>query len=315
MPAGVAALRFMGVDLSEHSCAPFRGIKFVNHNGEVSATFPRGAAYGVRRTTLHQTLAGHARECGAELRWGMKVTGLLPQGVLVEGREIAARYVVIADGQKSPLRQMAGLCVAKTKSKRFGFRQHYRIRPWSDLVEVHWSDVGQMYVTPVSDNEVGIALLTSGKAIIFENALSHFPQVEAKVRDCEPSSRLMGGVTVTRYVRAVVRGNVALVGDASGCADAITGDGLSLAFRQAVALANAICKDDLMRYQYEHRRIARRPLAMGRLLLLMNHNPRLRDVVFQTLRANPWLFEALLRFHVGDDKVIAPQVETSEVAV
>ena len=54
--------------------------------------------------------------------------------------------------------------------------------------------------------------------------------------------------------------------DASGSVDAITGDGITLAFQQAEALAGALAVDDLSLYESEHRRIAFRPAYMGELL-------------------------------------------------
>ena len=45
---------------------------------------------------------------------------------------------------------------------------------------------------------------------------------------------------MTQRLAAVQRGNVALVGEASGSVDAVTGEGLSMAFRQAIALAEAM---------------------------------------------------------------------------
>ena len=41
----------------------------------------------------------------------------------------------------------------------------------------------------------------------------------------------------SRVLPAVARGRVALVGDASGTVDAVTGHGLSLSFQQAIHLA------------------------------------------------------------------------------
>ena len=61
---------------------------------------------------------------------------------------------------------------------------------------------------------------------------------------------------------------VALVGDASGSVDAITGEGLSLSFLQAEALAGAMVENDLSMYQRAHKKMARRPTFMARLLLL-----------------------------------------------
>jgi flavin-dependent dehydrogenase len=49
-----------------------------------------------------------------------------------------------------------------------------------------------------------------------------------------------GAITSSRKIKAVYREHIALIGDASGSVDAITVEGLYLAFRQATALADAI---------------------------------------------------------------------------
>jgi flavin-dependent dehydrogenase len=90
-----------------------------------------------------------------------------------------------------------------------------------------------------------------------------------------------------------------LVGDASGSVDAITGDGLNLGFRQALVLAAAMQTGDLDAYQQAHRRLARRPTLMGRLLLLLDAQPRLRHRAMRALAAHPDLFARLLAVHVG----------------
>src|SRR5665648_584872 len=43
--------------------------------------------------------------------------------------------------------------------RRFGLRRHYRVAPWTDLVEVHWARSAEAYVTPVAPDLVGVALL------------------------------------------------------------------------------------------------------------------------------------------------------------
>ena len=65
----------------------------------------------------------------------------------------------------------------------------------------------------------------------------------------------------------VADGRLALVGDASGCLDPITGEGLSLAFGQASALVGAITTGDLDGYVAEHRRLMQLPSMITRLLL------------------------------------------------
>jgi menaquinone-9 beta-reductase len=101
----------------------------------------------------------------------------------------------------------------------------------------------------------------------------------------------------------VVRGNVALVGDASGSADAITGEGLAMGFRQAKLLAEAVSSNNLSLYQAGHGALLRLPQTMARAMLLMDrwHSGRAR-----TLRAfarEPRLFASLLRVHMGEESL------------
>ena len=107
-----------------------------------------------------------------------------------------------------------------------------------------------------------------------------------------PATLERGGVSASRRLKAVCRGNVALVGDASGSVDAITGEGLCLLFQQAVALAGALEAGDLALYQAEHRRIGRRPEFMADVMLLMDHRTRLRRRALRTMASHPRLFAA-----------------------
>jgi len=97
----------------------------------------------------------------------------------------------------------------------------------------------------------------------------------------------------------VSRGNVALIGDASGTVDAITGEGLCLAFSQAMVLAHCLRTGDLARYEHEHRRIALRPLLMARLMLTLYGRPRLQRRTLQAFQNRPEIFRRLLALHVG----------------
>ncbi len=96
------------------------------------------------------------------------------------------------------------------------------------------------------------------------------------------------------------RGNVALVGDASGSVDAITGEGLCLLFQQSVALAGALEAGDLRLYQAEHRRIGRRPEWMADMMLLLDQRRGLRRRVIRAMAGSPKLFAGMLAAHVGE---------------
>ena len=89
-------------------------------------------------------------------------------------------------------------------------------------------------------------------------------------------------------------GNLALVGDASGYLDAITGEGLALSFHQAMALVDAMAAGDLRRYVDAHRKIVRYPNAITRLLLLVERHPRVRRRVMRSLAGDPSLMSRFL---------------------
>ena len=67
----------------------------------------------------------------------------------------------------------------------------------------------------------------------YEGALHLFPQAEARLRGAAVNGVEQGAVSASRRLHSVTRGCVALVGDASGSVDAITGQGLCLAMQQS----------------------------------------------------------------------------------
>ena len=113
------------------------------------------------------------------------------------------------------------------------------------------------------------------------------------------SSSEKGALTATCKLKRVSRANVALIGDASGTVDAITGEGLCLAFSQAIVLADCLSAGDLSRYESEHRKLALRPFLMARLLLTLDGRPRLQRRTLQVFRKRPDIFRRLLELHVG----------------
>jgi flavin-dependent dehydrogenase len=243
----------------------------------------------LRRTRLHQMLAARASELGVRLDWGTRAS--------YDDCRRSCHWMVGADGQKSGVRFAAGLEHARVASSRFGFRRHYSIAPWTDFVEVHWGSRCQVYVTPVSCEEIGVALLSRDSHLRLDAALEEFPELRERLKGAGQSTEERGAVTASRALRRVCCGHTALIGDASGSVDAITVDGLSLSFLQAVALAEAMESGDLKAYQKEHRRLAQRPMRMARILLMMDRFPLLRRSIFRLLALEPWTFTKLLAIH------------------
>jgi flavin-dependent dehydrogenase len=183
--------------------------------------------------------------------------------------------------------------------RRIGLRQHFRVEQWTDFVEVYWNRHCQANVTPVGPGEICIAMIGTHKEVRAADLPILFPRLGNRLRNAEPLGRARGAITMSSTLNAVTRGRMALMGDASGTVDAVTGEGVHLAFRQAHAWAEAIAAGDLRKYALAHRRMRRMPQLMARLLLLLDGNDILRRAAFRTLAAAPSLFDALLAFHVG----------------
>ena len=299
MPDGLAALAALGVQVDVHQAAPFCGIRFINGPREVKASFPSGVGYGICRTLLHQWLVDRASECGVSLHWGRRITGLSLDGLLVDGEVFSSCWLIGADGQNSKVRKLCGLEPARRPPIRFGFRRHYHIAPWSEFVEVHWSDVGQMYVTPVAGDQVCVALITSRNGLRFDTALPSFPRLADRLDQATILGSTLSATTASRRLRNVTSGSIALIGEAAGSVDAITGEGLSIAFQQAVALAGAMRSVDLTAYDEKHARVTRLPHRMAALMLLMDNRRWLRDRAFRVLAADPDAFGRMLAMHTG----------------
>jgi menaquinone-9 beta-reductase len=297
LPQGVAALRALGVSLPPESGFPFRGIQFIDQKHSARADFAGATGFSVRRTKLHQLLIDQAIRAGVEFHWGTRVSQFSEETVTTPRGNFSYRWLVGADGQNSQVRKWAGLEPQAVPRKRFGFCSHFQAEPWSDVAQVHWARGCQIFITPMTGQEVGVAVISGDSTMRLEKALQRFPSLAQKLRGAVATTREMGDATSLRILPAVTRGRVALVGDASGSVDAVTGHGLSLSFRQSIPLAEALKRNDLEHYQRAHKTISAVPIAMTRLMLLMGGSSWIRNRTIRLFQKTPGLFASLLEIH------------------
>jgi flavin-dependent dehydrogenase len=300
MPDSLEVLAQLGVSLEGCETGAFHGIKFIGPESSVAAEFPSGRGLGIRRVLLHQLLVEQAQKCDVEMLWGARVSAIREDAVLVNGRAVTCQWIVGADGQNSRVRDWAGLSSGSGHTQRIGLRQHFKVRPWSDYVEIYWGSHGQAYVTPVGSHEVCVALISRPKFHSFREGLSEFPELAARLEDSGTTTAVRGSLSISRKLKHVYGGNVALIGEASGSVDAITGEGMALAFRQALALAPALVAGDLSSYAAAHSRINSLPEFMSRSMLLMDRSNWLRRRSLRALSRQPDLFRRMLAVHVGE---------------
>ena len=310
MPNSLHELARLGVELTPADGAAFRGIRFVHGDDVATAEFPAGVGIGLPRQRLHSRLVARAEEVGVKLRWQSPVQLLKDGEVRVAGEMVRYRWLIGADGQSSRVRGWAGLDDVKTISRRFGFRRHFQVTPWSSFVEVHWGWSGQVYVTPTGPREVCVAAVTGDSRYRLGDLLEELPGLSAILGGllAEPVDRERGALTTTRRLRKVAaslpkHGRVALLGDASGSADAVTGEGMGIAFRQALLLAECIEAEDLARYNRLHPATLRLPQTMAKVMLLMDRRDDLRNRAIGMLVEEPKLFAHMLGVHLGSESM------------
>jgi flavin-dependent dehydrogenase len=313
MPSGLAALDRLGALslLDRRESSPFVGIRYVQEDGSTAeGLLPGPGGLGVRRVALASALVTRARAVGVELRERTQVlahrrTG---DGVTLETADgpVEARMLVAADGLGSPLRRAEGLDVESTGPRRFGLRRHFQVEPWTPYVEVHFADGVEAYVTPAGARRVGLAFLWEDGVVEgrvgFETLLARFPRLAERLAGVAPDSQVRGAGPLARVARARVADRFALVGDAAGYVDALTGEGLSLAFACAEslgtllpdALAQGATSDALRPYEECFQRVFRKYAWTTSALLMLARRPRLRRPVVRLLGKSPWLFERIL---------------------
>jgi 2-polyprenyl-6-methoxyphenol hydroxylase-like FAD-dependent oxidoreductase len=232
--------------------------------------------------------------------------------------------LVAADGLRSSLRRSEGLDAPCSGPRRFGLRRHFGLPPWSSSLEIHLANGAEAYVTPVSNCTVGVAFLwteprdpnqafrsTSGFPSRWQRRwdwlAGKFPRLMDRLAGSSPQSSIRGAGPFEQASRARIADRFALVGDAAGYVDAITGEGISLSLMSACALAgtlpDALAKgahrEALVPYELESRRLFRRYELMTRSLLGVIRRPRLRRSLFGLFQEAPALFDLLLAKVVG----------------
>ncbi|MFI5318782.1 MAG: NAD(P)/FAD-dependent oxidoreductase [Myxococcota bacterium] len=305
MPPGVRALAALGVALPELRAAPFRGVRFIEGARQFSGTFATGDGLGVRRTALSAALLAAAARARVPVRFGCALERWRESDGAVFAQTsdgpLRARFLIGADGLASRVRAEAGLALPPARARRFGMRRHFRVAPWSELVEVHWGDGVEAYVTPIAADEVGVALLWRGDGGDYAQLLARFPALAARLADAPAVSEARGAGPYWQRARARHAGAVALVGDAAGYTDAVTGEGITLALLSADALARTLAAGEpLARYEAAWRRLSRAHRAFAALLGFGVAHPRARRAAFVARAAAPAAFQALLRVAAGE---------------
>jgi flavin-dependent dehydrogenase len=156
---------------------------------------------------------------------------------------------------------------------------------------VYWSDDAEAYVTPVADDCVGVAILTSHKGG-FDAHLGSFPALQERLQ-CHAHGPDRAAGPLRQKVSRRTAGRVLLVGDAAGYVDALTGEGLGIAFGAAQLLVECVAADRPQDYDLSWRRMSRRYRLLTAAVLGASTSP-LRSRIVPAAAQFPGVFRGVV---------------------
>ncbi|MCU0267504.1 MAG: geranylgeranyl reductase family protein [Acidimicrobiales bacterium] len=212
-----------------------------------------------RRRELDAALVELARAHGAVVAEGSPVVDVVPgtdrvHVALGDGRRLAARYVIAADGMWSPVRRLLGLGEPRYRGEWHAVRQyhhHVSEQAQRDLFVFFEPDFlpGYFWSFPLADGvaNVGFGILrgrshpVGAMGSLWAEVLAR-PHVRALLgADATPEGPLRAWPIPARVTRTVLaRGRVLFAGDAATATDPLTGEGIGQALATGRWAAEAV---------------------------------------------------------------------------
>ncbi len=329
MPAGADILDKLGIlsELQGEGGQAFFGIHFHFPRNrcltldfrEVSNT-ARG--WVLPRLILDARLARFAaQQPRVQLREGFRVlsarTGAKQVEVtgLYQGQKHThtARLLIGADGIRSRFHNGFGIHRRKRRTRRFALRTLYdQLEGTQGVVEVHCCKAGEAYVAPMGNGSARITLLLYGSVrhsrgtqlpdLYFEN-LTLFPGLFERLRTPYPHRTVESTGAVSLEVSRSHGQRLLLVGDAAGAVDPVTGQGMTLALKDAELACQVVkerlgedrlCEQDLCEYTQLRESYFRPSFKLAQLLLAAVQHPFLARQTIKALSRNSALRRKVL---------------------
>ena len=258
-PRAVDTLGRLGLEVPAYRN---RGLKLHGFGGDVEAPWPHGEGSASPRATFDAMLVNEASLAGATVRQDCAATGVQFDGSAIRAVETAAgvvrcRWVVVADGVRSPFGKLLGrqwhrgqvfgiaarsYC-ASPFSEEPWMHSHVELRDASGAIQP-----GYGWIFPLGDGHVNLgcgALSTNARParVNTKKLLALYASQQRETWQLGPEQSVasallpMGGA-----VSNVAGPNWALVGDAAACVNPLNGEGIDYGLETAV-LAVELLRD------------------------------------------------------------------------
>ncbi|MBV9750813.1 MAG: FAD-dependent monooxygenase [Acetobacteraceae bacterium] len=259
-------LAYLGLDVAALGAAPLGRVRLAYGTRIAEAALPF-AAWGLSRRRLDAALLDAAEREGAEVRRGVVVRGIGPDGaVLLPGEELRTGTVLLATGKH----ELRGAGREARSEALVGLKLHLRLARRqasrvADCVELHLVHGGYVGLQAVEDGIVNLCLIApaarfgaAGRsaAALIEALGAEAPLLGARLGGAEalwPRPLAVARVPYGHLHRPASSSlpGVFRLGDQAAVIPSLTGDGMAIALHSAMLAAAA---PDAGAY---HRRLAR----------------------------------------------------------
>lgn len=263
MPAGRRLLEDLGLKepITSLRARDFRTIRFhLPGNGllelDLTETSDSPPGWVLSRDRLDNVLARFAAaQPGVEFRDGARLQGCLVSKeavhLTVQAEDFeehhSVQLLIGADGIRSRFRASHGIRRLNSSRGRFALRRLYGdFENREEAVNVHCSQHGEAYVAPFHDGQARVTLLVDtshglsgeGAEQFYESMLEGFPSLRSRLARSRPLTGVEATSPVSTRLSRCHGERLILVGDAAGAVDPITGQGMTIALRDAHLAAN-----------------------------------------------------------------------------
>lgn len=313
MPAGVAVLEEVGIDLSGFPALD--GVTYrMPGRASVQGRFRGGGrGRGVRRLHFDELLASHAAGCrDVDAVFGCEVQSVTPAPdfVVVDTNlgQLRARHLVGADGRRSGVAEALGWAREPDRPYRYALVGHVQApRHGLSGVVVTLLEGCETYSAPTGDDELLFVVLAP-KTGLRPDGEPVAAAYERRLAEAHPELRVDGHTRVTgagpfrTRPAHVAEGRVFLAGDAAGFVDPLTGDGMTAGLLAAKQLASLLSQRHpfaASAYAKWEAQSWRRRRFLGALALSLTGSSRLAGRALTGLHKRPAALERLLEVNEG----------------
>ena len=292
------------------------GALFVTTKNQAITIPLRAATVTIRRSLFDATLLEHARVCGVQVFEGETVHGISAdrQVVASNGRHLAVKGIIGADGRHSVTAQKAGLVRGhRGHHGHIAFQSHFRApKALDNRVQLHLSRGGYCGLVRTDADQANLCIVTDSQGVrpgsnceaLFERTVWQSPRFRDLGVAPEPLEPLRSAHPLQAPMNIPAKNGVFLTGDALRVMEPFTGQGIFFALRTAELASKAVGNQSHAEVMYAAAVTAlyrQRGRTNEWLRRVMYREPMARTLI-PIVQHAPWLARWLADNVLGDEQ-------------